>query len=113
LKACKHPDLAYELVSSLAGKAGQENLAASGLSMPALRSVAASKFFLDGKDPKSKGFLVDAVKDGHFQSFDPNFAEWILIVGSYLDRVFTGDDTPEKALAKAAKEVNAKFFKKP
>jgi ABC-type glycerol-3-phosphate transport system substrate-binding protein len=112
LKGCKHPDLAYELVKYFGGEMGQKYLASTGLTQPALRPLAQSKAFLDGQKPLSKGFLVDAVKYGHFQPFDPNETEWITMVGSALDRVWNGTATPAEVLKKAAKEVNAKFFSK-
>jgi hypothetical protein len=67
---------------------------------------------LDGQKPKSKKFLVDAVKYGHFQPVDPNEDEWYHMVASEMDRVFTGDETAAEALAKMTKLVNGKFYKK-
>jgi len=113
LKTSKHPELAYELVKYLAGEVGEKVVAATGLAMPALQSVAKSPVFLDDQAPKSKAFLTDSVKDGHFASFDPKMQEWTDMVGTYLDRIFTGAETPEFALKKAAQEVNKKFFGKP
>jgi ABC-type glycerol-3-phosphate transport system substrate-binding protein len=112
-KSCKRPDLAYELVRCLAGESGQKTLAASGLSMPALRPLAKSKFFLDGQKPLSKGFLVDSVKDGRFMAMEPHFVEWRNLILSYLDRVWSGQEPAESALKKAVAEVNRKFFNKP
>jgi multiple sugar transport system substrate-binding protein len=111
VKTCQHPDIAYELVKFLAGEVGQKYMAATGLTQPAMKSLAKSPVFLDGQKPVSKAFLVDAVKDGHFQPYDPNLLEWINMVGSALDRVWNGDDTAEKALTKITKEINGKFYK--
>ncbi|HXL73389.1 MAG TPA: extracellular solute-binding protein, partial [bacterium] len=112
LKSCKNPALAYELVKALAGEVGQRYMAATGLTQPALKTLAESPAFLDGQKPLSKKFLVQAVKYGHFQPFDPNENEWYSLVGSALDRVWNGDETAEKALTDVTKEINEKFYKK-
>ncbi len=112
LKNCKNPDLAYELVKYLSGATGQKLMAATGLTQPAMKALADSPAFLDGQDPKSKNFLVDSVKSGHFQPFDPNVTEWKAMVESALDRVWTGDETAKAALTKVTADVNAKFYKK-
>jgi len=112
LKGSKHPDLAYELVKYYGGEVGQKYLAATGLTQPAMKTLAKSKAFLDGQKPLGKGFMVDAVQYGHFQPFDPNENEWIDRVNSFLDKVWNGTEKSEVALKKAAQEVNAKFFNK-
>ena len=110
VKTCKNQDLAYELVTYLAGIPGQTYMAKTGLTQPALKTLANSPVFLDGQPPKSKGFLVNAVKDGHFQPIDPNVTEWYNMVGSALDRVWSGDTTAAEALKKVTAEINAKFY---
>lgn len=112
VKNCKNPDLAYELVKYLAGETGQKFMAATGLTQPAMKTLADSPVFLDGQRPKSKGFLVNAVKYGHFQPVDPNETEWYQMVSSEMDRVFNGDETAQKALTKVTAEINGKFYKK-
>jgi len=87
-------------------------MAATGLTQPALKALAQSTVFLDGQTPQSKGFLVDAVKFGHFQPLDPNVTEWKALIDSALDRVWSGEETAAQALKKAAAEVNGKFYKK-
>jgi multiple sugar transport system substrate-binding protein len=112
LKGTQYPDLAYDLVKYLSGETGEKLMASTGLTQPALKALAKSAVFLDGQPPKSKGFLVDAVKYGHFQPLDPNVPEWKARIDAALDRVWAGEETPEQALKKAAAEVNDKFFKK-
>jgi multiple sugar transport system substrate-binding protein len=112
VKTCKNPDLAYELVKCLAGEVGQKYMAATGLTQPAIRALAASPVFLDGQPPKSKGFLVDAVKDGHYQPLDPNIAEWKSHVDSALDRVWNGNEKAETALRKVTAEINKNYYTK-
>lgn len=113
VKTCKTPDLAYELVKYLAGEVGQKYMAATGLTQPALKTLANSPVFLDSQPPRSKGFLVDAVKYGRFQPVDPNEAEWYngMIVPA-LDKVWSGEETAQQALAKVTAEINEKFYKK-
>jgi multiple sugar transport system substrate-binding protein len=112
LKTSKNQELAYELVKYLSGETGQKLMAATGLTQPALKTLAQSPVFLDGQAPKSKGFLVDAVKDGRFQPFDPNLNEWKAMVDSALDRVWNGDETADSALKKVTARINEKFYKK-
>jgi ABC-type glycerol-3-phosphate transport system substrate-binding protein len=112
VKGCPRPDLAYELVKYLTGEKGQRYVADMGSVQPAIRSAAKSKSFLNGQTPKSKGFLLEAVKYGHFEPMDPNVMEWRAMVSSELDRVWNGDETAAAALKKATGEVNKKFFSK-
>ncbi len=112
IKTCKNPQMAYELVKFLAAEVGQKYMAATGLTQPAIKALAQSPVFLDGLEPKSKGFLVDAVKEGHYQPLDPNINEWKARVDSALDRVWNEDEPAQKVLTKVTKEINAKFFKK-
>ncbi|HVZ81120.1 MAG TPA: sugar ABC transporter substrate-binding protein [bacterium] len=113
VKGTKNADLAYELVKYLAGEVGQRYMAATGLTQPALKTLAKSPVFLDGKPPKSKGFLVDAVKDGTFQPVDPNINEWY---NSWavpaLDKVWSGKETAARVLSELTASINRKFYKK-
>jgi maltose-binding protein MalE len=83
------------------------------LTQPALKTLAKSPVFLDGQDPKSKGFLVDAVKEGTFQPIDPNLNEWYnSMVVPALDKVWNGQETAAQALSKVSATINQKFYKK-
>jgi multiple sugar transport system substrate-binding protein len=112
LKTSKNPELAYELVKFLAGEVGQKYMAATGLTQPAIKRLAKSPVFLDGQAPKSKGFLVNAVKYGHFQPMDPNINEWKAMVDSAMDRVWNDKADVAKSLTKVTKEINSKFYKR-
>lgn len=112
VKTCKAPDLAYELVKFLSGEVGQKHMAATGLTQPALKTLAKSQVFLDNQDPQSKGFLVDAVQYGHYWPMDPNVNEWKAMVDSAMDRVWNDNVDVAKALTNVTKEINSKFFKK-
>lgn len=113
VKGTKNPDLAYDLVKFLAGEVGQKYMAATGLTQPALKPLAKSAVFLDGQTPKSKGFLVDAVKYGTFQPIDEHVNEWYngMMVPA-LDKVWSGKETSAQALAKVTAAINEKFYKK-
>jgi multiple sugar transport system substrate-binding protein len=110
LRTAKDPKLAYELVQFLAGEVGQRYMAATGLTQPALRTLAGSPAFLDGQDPKSKGFLVDCVKDGTFGVLDSRRDEWLSIIGADLDRIWSGDRKAAEVLPGVVARVNKKFF---
>lgn len=110
LKTAKNPKLAYELAKYLAGPVGQKYMAATGLTQPALKTLAESPVFLDGQDPKSKRFLVDGVRDGVFGASDPRRDEWLSIIGAALDKVWSGDRKAAEVVPEVVKLVNARFF---
>jgi len=111
VKGNPHPELAYELVKFLAGKEGQRLMAATGLIQPALRTLGDSPEFLDGQPPANKRMLNGAVRYGVFRAFDPRADEWMNMIGSRLDRVWSGDRKAAEVLPQAALEVNERFFK--
>ncbi len=110
LKTAKDPRMAYELVKFLAGEVGQKYMAATGLTQPALRTLADSPAFLDGQAPRSKRFLVECVKDGTFGVLDSRRDEWLSIIGSDLDRVWSGDKKAAEVMPGVVARVNKKFF---
>lgn len=112
LASTKHPELAYELARFLSSGVGQRFMAATGLIQPARIPVAKGPEFLDGMSPVNKRFMLDTVKYGVFRPFDPRADEWMNLVGSRLDRVWSGDKTAAEVLPAVAKEVNDRFFKK-
>ncbi len=112
VKTCKNPQLAYELVKYLSGEVGQKYMAATGLTQPAMKTLADSPVFLDGQAPKSKKFLLDAVKDGTFRAMDSRADEWINIIGSAMDKVWSGDKRADEVIPEAVKAVNKKFYSK-
>ena len=112
VKSTKNADLSYELVKFLAGEVGQRYMAATGLTQPALKTLAKSPAFLDDQDPKSKQFLVECVKDGTFGAADSRRDEWLSIIGAALDRVWSGDKKAVEVLPEVVRAVNKKFFPK-
>ncbi len=112
VKGNAHPELSYELVKYLAGEEGQRLMAATGLIQPALKTLGEAPEFLDGKPPENKKFLVKAVSDGHFRAFDPRAEEWMNIISSRLDLVWSGDQKASEVLPEVVGAVNKRFFGK-
>jgi multiple sugar transport system substrate-binding protein len=110
LKTTRNPQLAYELVTFLAGRTAQSLMAKTGLTQPASKAIAGSGAFLDGQKPRSKGFLLDAVQYGVFRPFDPNAREWMDLVSSRLDQVWEGKKTAGEVLRQVAAEINKKYY---
>jgi multiple sugar transport system substrate-binding protein len=113
LKTTKHPDEAWKLVSYLAGEQGETELAQTGLAQPAIMSIAESKNFLDGQDPKSKAFLLDAVNYGVFW---PDYPRWTEALNAYifpaLDKVWSGDKDAKDVVPDMVKKINENLFNK-
>lgn len=111
LKSTKHPEESWKLLTFLAGEDGQKALAGTGLAQPAIKTIAESPAFLDGKPPVSKKFLLDAVNYG---CFAPDTDKWQESLSSYiqpaLDKVWSGDKKPGEVIPKAVKEVNTKLL---
>lgn len=107
LRSTKHPEEAWKLLTYLAGEEGQKALAQTGLAQPAIKAIAESPAFLDGKPPVSKKFLLDAVNYG---CFAPDTDKWQESLSSYLqpalDKVWANDKTPEQVVPKAVGEIN-------
>lgn len=106
LKTTKHPEEAWKLLTYLAGEEGQKQLAQTGLAQPAIKAIAESPDFLDGKPPASKKFLLDAVNYG---CFVPDSDKWqqalSAAVQPALDKVWADKTTPAKIMPEVAKEV--------
>jgi len=113
VKSTKYPDESWKLVTYLAGEEGQKELAQTGLAQPAIISIAKSKDFLDGQDPKSKAFLLDAVNYG---TFWPDYSKWNEALNAYifpgLDKVWSGDKDAKDVLPGVVKRINENLFNK-
>jgi multiple sugar transport system substrate-binding protein len=107
LRSTKHPQEAWKLLTFLAGEDGQKALALTGLAQPAIKSIAQSSAFLDGKPPVSKKFLLDAVNYG---CFAPDTDLWQEALSSCiqpaLDKVWSGDKKPKDVIPQAVAKVN-------
>jgi multiple sugar transport system permease protein len=99
-KGTKHPDLAWELVKFLAGPDGQAAMARTGLAQPAIRKLAESPVWLDGRKPLHKEITCRAVPFIVFNPFTPVWPEILTRVNPELDLVWTGKQTAAQAVAK-------------
>jgi multiple sugar transport system substrate-binding protein len=108
-----NPDLCWKLIKFMAGPIGQTRIAATGLAQPALRGLANSPVFLDGKDPQNKKMLLVCAE--HAQA-SPAWKPWVEFVTTLWRpqtdpmwiQGYQGDTT---ALLKDLQaKANAKFF---
>lgn len=96
----KNKQTAWKLVKYLTGEAGEQKRLASGLSQPALRKMAYSNLFLDGKDPSNKKILVDAVEHVKYFPLCGNWQEVENLITDGLAKVWEGTESPQTAMSK-------------
>ena len=109
LASCKHKKEAWEFVKYIAGTEGETKMVSTGLTQPALRSLGASKAFLDGRPPLNKKILLKAVPYGSFDPMAQNWTEILNgIIGPVLDRVWTGTLTAQQAVSQLAEALKSK-----
>jgi multiple sugar transport system substrate-binding protein len=103
----KHKQAAWQLISFLSSPEGQKRFAATGLVQPALKRVAESPAFLDGKDPQNKKMLLKAVDYGIDMPIATNWREVEQgIIFPALDKVWMGKETAVEAAIKLDGELN-------
>lgn len=107
----KKKDMAWKLVTYLAGKEGQIKLAQTGLAQPAMMEIANSKHFLDDKAPKNKRVVLDGVK---YITFMPLMDTWeeinVSMLAPALDNVWSGKKTAKEVMTKVVPEINENYF---
>ncbi len=102
----KHPEEAWLLVKFLSSKEAQIALAKSATSIPVRKSIAYSKYFLDGV-PENKKACLEMIKYGHNYPVTPEMNYWLLdIMARELQLAFLGKKSIKKALDDATREVN-------
>ncbi len=101
----KQKEAAWKLVKFLSSKEYQEPLATSGTSIPALKSIAYSPTYLDGK-PAGKKYFLQQIETGRAQDFGPGFARWDDAIRSELELVWLGRKDVKTALNDAKKKVD-------
>ncbi|MCK4463211.1 MAG: sugar ABC transporter substrate-binding protein [Candidatus Omnitrophica bacterium] len=108
LKSTKHPKEAFEVLKALAGKKAQLKLAETGLAQPAMRDIAMSEHWaFDGKPPKNKKMLDEAMNYVIYEPFHPAWREAReLYIIPALDRLFNGKETAEEAMGRIINKVN-------
>jgi multiple sugar transport system substrate-binding protein len=74
-KNSKHKNEAIKLVEYLSSKDNIEQLALSGLIVPARRDAANSKYFLDGKSPKNAEVFLRVIKTAKPTPVPVNYQE--------------------------------------
>lgn len=108
-----NPQLCWELIKFMAGPEGEKRLAATGLAQPALKALANSPVFLDGKDPQNKKMLLYCAEHGLASPVWKPWQEFQRTVwGPQTDPMwikgYTGD--PVALIKDVQKKANEKFF---
>lgn len=110
-KGAKHPEAAWRFLKFLGGPEGQKIASEQGLGIPAMRSIAHTKVFLDGV-PEHKQVFLDSFAWGEpFPTF-PAEQEFLAIFDRELEPVFNGQRSAAEACAAIDKEANATIFSK-
>jgi multiple sugar transport system substrate-binding protein len=100
----KNKDAAWRLVKFLSSETYQKQLAKSGTSIPALKSVAYSPAYLDDNPPNKKIFLKQ-IENGRTLPFTPGFARWEDAIRKQLELVWLGQKDVATAMAEATTQV--------
>ncbi|MFH1593588.1 MAG: sugar ABC transporter substrate-binding protein [Candidatus Omnitrophota bacterium] len=107
LKSTRHPEAAYEVLKALAGRDAQVILAGTGLTQPAMKSVA-EVWAGDDLAPKNKSMLLSAIKH---TIYDPFSASWREIKELHiipaLDKIFNGNSEVKPAMDSIIGKVNS------
>ncbi len=113
VKTSKKKDAAWKLITYLAGKQGQIELAKTGLAQPAMISIAESKNFIDDRPPKHKDIVLKGVK---YVVFAPLMSEWeeinVSSIAPAFDKIWSGKEKAGKILKEIVPEINENFFSK-
>lgn len=113
VKASKKKEAAWKLVTYLAGKQGQIELAKTGLAQPAMIKIAESEHFLDNKPPKNKSIVLKGVK---YVVFAPLMSEWeeinVSLIAPAFDKIWSGKEKAAKILKEIVPEINESYFSK-
>jgi ABC-type glycerol-3-phosphate transport system substrate-binding protein len=113
VKSSKNKEMAWKLVTYLAGAEGQKKLAETGLAQPAMKKIAESTAFLDGKKPLNKKMLLKAV---NYVKFEPLLPEWeeinVSMIAPAFDKIWNGKEKAAAVLKKIVPEINENYFSK-
>ncbi len=111
----KDPEACWKLIKFLAGPEGQRRMAATGQAQPALKAMANSAVFLDGKDPQNKKMLLVMGEKFYATPAWTGWQEFLRgIWGPITDPMWVGGfkGDPAKLIKEAEDKANQKFFAK-
>jgi multiple sugar transport system substrate-binding protein len=100
LKNSRNKKAAWSFVKFITSQEGVRKQSEFGLSQPALVQMANSPVFLDGKDPRNKKLLLEAMKYGKYEPFAKNWLEVKGIIETGLVEAWKGNISVEQALAR-------------
>ena len=107
MKNTKYPEEAWKLITYLAGEEGQIELAKTGLAQPAIKKLAASKYFIDNEKPKNKKMLLEASEHIIFTPFTDRWLEAMeRVIGPPMDYIWMNKN--EKTIAEIMSDVSSK-----
>ena len=100
LRGARDKKLAWKFVQFLTGAEGARKFASQGLTQSALKSVASSEAFLDGKTPLNKKMLLGALPYGKGVPLCRNWSQIQEELTLELDDVWKGRRSVEEAMAR-------------
>jgi multiple sugar transport system substrate-binding protein len=108
--AAQHPELAWKLIEFANSPDGQVLVAATGRSVPSLKSVAESPAFLDPNvKPANSQVWLDAMAHMHVLPLLADWGEIEEITGEELQRAYYGDADVEEAMQSAIDRTRQYF----
>ena len=97
----KHPKAAWQLIQFLTGEAQQKEVAASGLIVPARRTVAEGSVFNDlSQKPEHDQVFLDVIESGVPSHVPPRWTEFEEQLSNLLEPVWDGKLSPEEAFTR-------------
>lgn len=112
-KTTQHEALAWELVEFLTSAEQQEEVVASGLIVPARRSVAFSEAFINpDKLPVRDDVFLKVIENGVPSRVPPRWTEFEEQLSNMLEPVWDGDKTPKEALQANKTQLSSLLEKK-
>jgi ABC-type glycerol-3-phosphate transport system substrate-binding protein len=109
LRSSKNKKAAWEFIKYITDKEGESKMAGTGLTQPALRSVAASSRFLDGQKPMNKKMLLKAEDHAIYEPLASNWRELREgLIDPTFDQVWIGRLTPQEAIEQLTEKMKSK-----
>ena len=109
-KACRHKELAWELIKYLAGPIGLSNLAKAGLAQPAIQRLANSPLWLDNNRPHNRKLTIEEVPYVHLDVASPIWDEiYTEILQPKEQLVWNGTLTAQQAISAMLPEAQQRL----